>query len=50
MTLYQWLGIASGAALLGFIVFAFRQGLNVKPDPNNRNFGPTNNDGQYGGS
>jgi hypothetical protein len=37
MTLHQWLGIAIGLLLVGFIFFAFRQGEKVKPsgrDPN----------------
>jgi len=33
----------------GFIFYAFRQGMKVKPDRNNRNFGPTTND-SWGGS
>jgi hypothetical protein len=33
-------------AFLGFIGFAFRQGAKVLPDPNNTNFGPSQNDGQ----
>jgi hypothetical protein len=36
MTLEQWLGMVGGLALVAFIVFAFRQGLRVKPDRNNR--------------
>jgi hypothetical protein len=31
MTLHQWLGIAVGLLLAGFIGFAFRQGEKVKP-------------------
>lgn len=38
------LGIASVLILVGFIWFSFRQGLKVKPDPNNRD-----NGSQYGG-
>jgi hypothetical protein len=37
MTWHQWLGIALGLLLVGFIFFAFRQGERVKPsgrDPN----------------
>jgi hypothetical protein len=30
MTLHQWLGIAIGLVLAGFIFFAFRQGEKVK--------------------
>jgi hypothetical protein len=32
MTIYFWLGLGSAVLLLGFIVFAFRQGMRVKPD------------------
>jgi hypothetical protein len=32
MTLHQWFGMAAGILLLAFVVFAFRQGLRVKPD------------------
>ena len=35
--------------LLGFIFYAFRQGMKVHPDRNNRNFGPTTNE-SYSGS
>jgi hypothetical protein len=31
MTLHQWLGIAIGLCLAGFVFFAFRQGEKVKP-------------------
>jgi hypothetical protein len=44
MTAYQWLGIPAAVLLIGFIVFAFRQGLRVKPDRNNKDNWP-----QYGG-
>jgi hypothetical protein len=37
-------------ALVGFIGFAFRQGTKVRPDRNNTNFGPSNNDGQVDGT
>jgi hypothetical protein len=30
------LGILGGIALVGFIIFAFRQGMQVKPDPENK--------------
>jgi hypothetical protein len=36
--------------LLGFIFYAFRQGMKVKPDRNNGNFGPSANDAGYGSS
>jgi hypothetical protein len=32
MTISFWLAIGAGALLLAFIVFAFRQGMKVKPD------------------
>ncbi|MEW6454833.1 MAG: hypothetical protein AB1490_29625 [Pseudomonadota bacterium] len=32
MSLHGWLAIAGGAALLAFVIFAFRQGQKVKPD------------------
>jgi hypothetical protein len=32
MTLHQLLGILAGILIIGFIVFAFRHGLKVKPD------------------
>ena len=42
----QWLlALICFAVLAGIIGFAFRQGLKVSPDRNNRNFGPTQNDG-----
>jgi hypothetical protein len=31
MTMHQWLGIAIGLGLVGFIFFAFRQGDKVRP-------------------
>ena len=34
MSLQQWLGIGAGILLVGFIVFAFRQGQKVKPGHN----------------
>jgi len=37
-------------ALLGFIGYALYQGMRVSPDRNNRNFGPSQNDGWPGGS
>jgi hypothetical protein len=37
-------------ALLGFIGFACYQGMRVSPDRNNKNFGPSQNDGWSGGS
>jgi hypothetical protein len=38
------------AALVGFIWFAFRQGLKVKPDRNNTDSGPSINSGLSDGS
>ncbi|MEY9104889.1 hypothetical protein ABH999_001085 [Bradyrhizobium yuanmingense] len=37
-------------ALLGFIGYAFYQGMRVPPDRSNTNFGPGQNDGWSGGS
>ena len=37
----EWIGLIAGVGLVAFIAFAFRQGLKVKPDPNNQNFGPS---------
>jgi len=38
MTTHQWLVIPDAIVLFGFIFFAFRQGLKVKPDTEkNRN-------------
>jgi hypothetical protein len=39
MTASQWLGVGAGLLLIGFIVFAFRQGDKVKPtqNPQSRN-------------
>ena len=36
--------------LVSFIFYAFRQGMKVKPDRNNSNFGPTTNDAGLGSS
>jgi hypothetical protein len=46
MTLHQWLGLAALAAIVGFVIFTFRQGFKVKPDPNNRNFSAGDPGGQ----
>jgi hypothetical protein len=32
MTLMQWLGVACVVSIVGFVFFAFRQGIQVKPD------------------
>ena len=32
MTVSPWFGIIGGLALVGFIAFAFRQGMRVRPD------------------
>jgi hypothetical protein len=36
MTITLWLAIGAGALLLGFIVFAFAQGMWVKPEENRK--------------
>ena len=36
MTMLHLLGLGCLILLVGFIVFAFRQGMKVKPDPNRR--------------
>ncbi len=36
--------------LLGFIGYAYYQGMGVRPDRNNSNFGPSNNGGGSGAS
>lgn len=35
MTTDRWLGLAAAAFLISFIVFAFRQGLKVRPSGRN---------------
>jgi len=40
MTQDQWLGLGAVIVIVAFVIFAFRQGFKVKPDPNNRNFSP----------
>jgi len=32
MTFAQWIDIGAGILLVGFVIFAFRQGLKVKPN------------------
>jgi len=32
MSATQWIGVGAGILLMGFVVFAFRQGMKVKPD------------------
>ena len=49
MTQDQWLGLGAVIVIVAFVIFAFRQGFKVKPDSNNQNFTPTNNDGQFQG-
>ena len=34
MSGFFWIGLAATGLLLAFIVFAFRQGMKVKPDKN----------------
>src|SRR5262249_29571033 len=41
----EWIGLFACAGFVAFAAFAFRQGTKVKPDPNNRDFGPSANDG-----
>jgi hypothetical protein len=36
LSLQQWIGIGAFALLIGFIWFAFRQGMQVKPDGEDR--------------
>ena len=36
MTSAPWAGVLAGLVLVGCIVFAFRQGSKVKPDPDRR--------------
>ena len=36
MTLHQWLGVACTIVVIGFVLFAFRQGKSVKPDKNRK--------------
>jgi hypothetical protein len=44
------LGPLCAILLLSFIFYAFRQGTKVKPDGNNSNFGPPQNDSWSGSS
>jgi hypothetical protein len=39
MTLHQWFGLSSLILIVGFVVFAFRQGFKTRPDRNNRQDG-----------
>jgi len=41
MMLHQWLGLSAVVLIVGFAIFAFRQGSKVKPDRNNENRGPS---------
>jgi hypothetical protein len=36
MTISLWIGLGASLLLLGFVVFAFRQGMKVKPDKNRK--------------
>jgi hypothetical protein len=36
MALEQWLGPVALVIIIGVIIFAFRQGEKVKPDPENK--------------
>jgi hypothetical protein len=50
MTLDQWIGIVTIAALLTFVIFAFRQGFKVKPDNrgDHRGYGGSDDGGHSG--
>ena len=48
MTAHQVLGILAGTLLIAFIIFAFRQGLKVKPD-DREDRGPSVGGGPTGG-
>jgi hypothetical protein len=51
MDMPNWIGpLLALIVIVGFIGFAFRQGMKVSPDRNNTNFGPNQNDGQAGPS
>jgi len=39
MTLHWWLGFTALAVVVAFVIFTFRLGFKVKPDPNNKKFG-----------
>jgi hypothetical protein len=39
MTIHQLLGFAAAILIVGFAVFAFRQGFKTRPDRNNRQDG-----------
>jgi hypothetical protein len=46
----QWvIGLICLVILVGFIGFAFRQGMKVTPDRNNSNFGPSQSSGSGDG-
>jgi len=49
MTSSQWLGAASLLVIVVFIVFAFRQGLKVKPDDRPDRGPPVGYDGDHSG-
>jgi hypothetical protein len=39
MTLHFLLGLSAIVLIIGFVIFTFRKGSKVKPDPNNRDMG-----------
>jgi hypothetical protein len=39
MTLHSLLGFSAVVLIVGLVIFAFRQGFKVKPDPSNSNTG-----------
>jgi hypothetical protein len=50
LTLKQWLALAFGLVLIGFIVFAFRKGTRVKPDDSGQGPPPDASRGRFTGS
>jgi len=50
MTFQQVLGLGGGVLLIAFIVFAFRQGMKVKPSGNDPSSGPSVGGGDGHGS
>jgi len=54
MTFSQWMGLGAGVLLVSFIIFAFRQGLRVRPNGGGRNTisdlgGPGDTPSSHGG-
>jgi hypothetical protein len=50
MTWHQWLGIALGLCLAGFIFFAFRQGEKVRPSGRDPHAGEIPFSGDHSGT